>query len=170
MAKKRKSYQGRKYVSTNPLRTFFGGMQETHYEHLQTTLLINHASMVNIAQGNGSKDDWDRIVGAINIALIMTEQGSAPDHVELLKEAQQALIEIGKRAVKNSMRFIFKGDELRKLNEAMEVHDLQLQTARAIDLERAADEVCKRVRNRINSTNIMKEIGKEAASKQTAEV
>jgi hypothetical protein len=162
MAKIRKAYQGRKYVAKNPLKTFFGGMQETHYEHLQTTLLINHTSMSNMARGVGDKEDWDRIVGAINIALIMTEQGSAPDHVELLKQAQAALIEVGKRAVKNNMRFLFKGPELGVLNDAMEVHDLQLQTARAIDIDRAADEVKKRVRHKIGSTNIMRELAKEA--------
>jgi hypothetical protein len=118
--------------------------------------------MSNMARGVGDKEDWDRIVGAINIALIMTEQGSAPDHVGLLKQAQAALIEVGKRAVKNNMRFLFKGPELGVLNDAMEVHDLQLQTARAIDIDRAADEVKKRVRHKIGSTNVMRELAKEA--------
>jgi hypothetical protein len=37
-----------------------------------------------------------------------------------------------------------------------------LQTARAIDIDRAADEVKKRVRHKINSTNVMRELAKEA--------
>lgn len=160
---RRKAYAGPKYVSTNPMKTFLGGMQETHADHLQSTLLLNHTALSNIARGVGDKADWERLVGAINVALIMTEQGSAIEHVGLLAQARQALLETGMRAVRNNHRFLFTGTDLRTMNEAMEVHDLQLQTARAVDLERAAAEVEKRLRHRINSTSVMGEMRKLGA-------
>lgn len=47
-------------------------------------------------------------------------------------------------------RFVLKGDELQAVTTAFEVHDAQLEAARVIDVERAADEVVRRVRLGIN--------------------
>lgn len=159
--KRTKRYAGPKYVAKNPMITFLGGMSGQHYAHLQNTLLANHTAMSNMARGVGDKNDWDRLVGAMNIALIMTEQGIGPEYEATMVAAREALVDCGKRAVKNHHRFIFNGDELQALNEAMDAHDLQLKSVRAIDVDKAAQEVERRLRHRINSTSIMAEIRKD---------
>ena len=50
------------------------------------------------------------------------------------------------------------------MNLAMECHDTQLENVRALDVDRAAEEVERRVRHRINSTSVSAEIKKTAAS------
>lgn len=54
--KRSKRYQGPKYIAKNPMVTFFGGMSDTHAEHLQTTNLVNHAAMQAMVQGRGDKE------------------------------------------------------------------------------------------------------------------
>lgn len=76
--------------------------------------------------------------------------------------ARDALCEVGKRALKTG-KFLFRGEELQAMNEAMACHDAQLENIRAIDVERASDEVIRRIRNRINTTNVRAELEKEAA-------
>lgn len=159
---KRKPYRGPKYVASNPMVTFFGGMSDTHAPHLQSTQLVNHAAMQAMTQGRGDKDQWDRLVGAINIAIVMCEQGIGPEFREPLVAACEALLQCGVRSVKTG-RFLFTGDELQAMNEALDCHDAQLTNIRAIDVDRAAAEVIRRLNHRINSTSVDKELAKEPA-------
>lgn len=159
---KRKPYRGPKYVAKNPMVTFFGGMSDTHASHLQATRLVNHAAMQAMTQGRGDKEQWDRLVGAVNIAIVMCEQGIGPEYREQFVAAFNALLEVGKRSVKTG-RFVFTGDELHALNECLDCHDAQLMNIRAIDVDRAAAEVIRRLNHRVNSTSVMKELEKEAA-------
>lgn len=162
--KKRKSYGGPKYVAKNPMATFFGGMSDTHAEHLQKTNIINHGALAALARGIGGKDEWDRMVGAVNIANIMSEQGIGDEFRTVFLRAREALVEVGIRSLARGGRFLFTGDELQAMNEAMACHDAQLENIRAIDIDRAADEVARRLRHQINSTSISAEMAKRAKS------
>lgn len=159
--KRNKKYGGPKYVARNPMLTFFGGMSGQHAEHLQRTKLINHAALANLARGAGDKEDWERLVGAVNHAIIMCEQGIGLEFRDHMIAARVALTECGKRAYRNELRFVFTGDELKALNEAMDCHDAQLENVRAIDVDRAANEVQRRLRHGINSTSVRAEVEKE---------
>lgn len=160
--KRTKKYAGPKYIAKNPMETFFGGMSGVHAEHLQKTNIINHAAMQAMVQGRGSKEMWDRLVGAVNIAIVMCEQGIGNEYREQLVAAMQALLACGVRSVKKD-RFAFTGDEMAVMNEALEIHDAQLVNIRAIDVDRAADEVARRLRHRVNSTSVMAEIRRQEA-------
>jgi hypothetical protein len=158
-----KKYQGPKYVCRNVFATVFGGMGDTHIEHLRDLQIKNHLAMVEMAQGRGTREQWNLIVGAINISNIMCEQGIGDEFREKTIAARNAMLAVGKRAVMNGDRFVFTGDELKAINEALDCHDAQLENSRAIDVDRAAMEVERRVRHRINSTSVTRELGKEAA-------
>jgi hypothetical protein len=151
-----------KGISDNPL-SIFGGMGSSHADHLRRVQTMNHLAMVDMTQGRGTREQWNRIVGAINIANVMCEQGIGDEFRSITLAARDALLEVGKRAVKNDDRFVFTGEELRAVNEALACHDAQLENVRAIDVDRAAIEVERRVRHRINSTSVMREIRREAA-------
>ncbi len=159
MAKIRKKYQGPKYISKNPMRTFFGGMSDTHRSELQSTLAINHMAMQAMVQGRGDRTQWDRLVGAINVAIVMCEQGIGPEFRATLEAAREALLQCGIRGVKKG-KFLFTGDELSAMNEALACHDAQMENVRAIDVDRAANEVIRRLNGRINTSSVMKEIRK----------
>lgn len=154
--KRTKAYKP-KYVAKNPMSTFFGGLSGDHMGHLQALFGRNHAAMQAIVQGRGDRSTWDLLVGAINMGNVMCEQGIGNEFREAMIAGRDALCEVGKRAVLTG-RFLFKGDELGAMNEAMACHDAQLENIRAIDVERASDEVIRRIRHGINTTSVRKEL------------
>ena len=162
MKKRTKKYSGPKYVALNVMTTFFGGLSGDHAEHLQTLLLKNHGAMAAIVQGHGDRDAWDRLVGAINMANVLCEQGIGDEFRAATIAGRDALMEVGKRSMKSG-KFGFTGDELKAMNAALACHDAQLENIRAIDIDRAADEVQRRIRHGINSTSVRAEMEKEAA-------
>jgi len=163
---KTKKPRNKKYIpkgSTNNVLAIFGGMGSAHHAHLRKNQVKTHAAMTNLAQGRGTLDDWKRIAGVLNIANVMSEQGIGAEFTAALAAAQDAMLKVGKRAVQNAGRFVFTGPELQSLNEALEIHDAQLENSRAVDVDRAADEVMRRERHRIDHVSVMGEIRKEAA-------
>ena len=156
-----KKYQGPKYVARNVLSTVFGGMAGTHVDHLRTLQVKNHLALAEMAQGRGNREQWNLIVGAINIANVMCEQGIGREFRQQVLAARDAMLEVGKRAVRNEDRFVFTGPELCAVREALECHDAQLENTRAIDVDRAAMEVERRVRHRIDSTSVKRELAME---------
>ncbi len=167
MIKKRtKKYQGPKYVSTNPAATFLGGMTGQHADQLNVIRIGSHMAMADMTIGKGSRESWDRLVGAINMANVMVEMGIGNEFKGQTIAARDALCECGKRAVRTG-RFIFKGSEISALNEALDCHDAQITNVRAVDIDRAANEVIRRIRHGLNTTNVKAEIekGKENAIK-----
>lgn len=154
--KRSKSYRP-KYVSKNPMSTFMGGMSGEHADHLQKLNIINHGALAAIVTGCGTRNDWDRLIGAINMGNVMCESGIGNEYRADMMAARDALCECGKRAVLCG-RFIFTGDELRAVNAGMAAHDAQVENVRAIDLDRAADEVLRRIRYGVNTTNVRAEL------------
>ena len=151
-----------KYVARNVLSTIFGGMSGDHAEHLRTIQIRNHRALAEMAQGRGTREQWDELVGAANMANVMCEQGIGNEYRAITIAARDALLEVGKRIVKTE-RVILKGDELNAIREGLLCHDAQLENVRAIDVERACREVERRVRHRINSTSVQREIALDAA-------
>lgn len=160
--KRTKRYQGPKYVARNPIKTFFGGMSDTHAEEALEINAKNSAALQAMVQGRGCRDGWDRLIGAVNVANVLCEQLVGAEYREQILAARDAMLEVGKRGVKTS-RFGLTGDELKVMNEFLDIHEAQIAAVRAIDIDRAADEVIRRVRGKINSTNVQAELAKEAA-------
>ena len=159
MKKPRKAYKP-KYVAKNPMLTFFGGMSNQHADELRILNIKNHGALAAIAQGNGTRDDWDALVHAINVGNVLCERGIGNEYRQDMLAARDALESCGKRIVKNN-RVILTSDELKALNAGMEAHDTQLENVRYIDIDRADDEVSRRVRHHINTTDVRKESAKQ---------
>lgn len=151
-----------KYVASNVLTTVFGGMSGDHIEHLRLIQIRSHKALADMAKGVGTREGWDLLVGAINMANVMCEQGIGDEFRQITIAARDALLEVGKRIVKLD-RVLMKGDELNAIREALECHDAQLENVRAIDVERACREVDRRVRYHINSTSVVRELARDAA-------
>lgn len=154
--KKRSKYRP-KYIAQNPMSQFFGGMSGDHMSHLQGLFGKNHLAMQSMVRGIGTRSDWDLLVGAVNMGKVMCEQGIGDEFRTAMISGRDALCESGKRAVKTG-RFGFSSDELKSMNEAMACHDAQLENIRAIDVERAANEVLRRIRHSVNTTNVRREM------------
>ena len=140
-------------VIQNPLNFMLGGLKRIDGERLTDMNSINHASMQAIVQGRGTRDHWDRLVGCMNMANVMCELGTGEQYRAELLAGRDALLVIGRRAAVKGA-FTPTGDEMRALNLALEVHDAQLEASRVIDVERASDEVVRRVRSGINTMRV----------------
>lgn len=155
MKKPRKAYKP-KYVAKNPMATFFGGMSGEHANQLMILNMKNHHALSAIVQGRGTRDDWDSLVHAINVGNVLCERGIGNEYRQDMLSARDALESCGKRIVKTD-HVILTGDELKALNAGMAAHDAQLENVRYIDIDRADDEVSRRVRHHINTTDVRKE-------------
>lgn len=162
MKKPRNKKYRPKYVARNVLTTVFGGMSGDHIEHLRLIQIRSHKALADMAQGAGTREGWDLLVGAINMANVMCEQKIGDEFRGATIAARDALLEVGKRIIKLD-RVILKGDELGAIREGLACHDAQLENVRAIDVERACREVDRRVRHHINSTSVVRELAREAA-------
>lgn len=161
MKKPRNKKYRPKYVARNVLSTIFGGMSGDHIDHLRTIQIRSHKALADMAQGHGTREGWDLLVGAINMANVMCEQGIGNEYRAITIAARDALLAVGKRIVTLD-RVILKGDELNAIRDGLECHDAQLENECAIDVERAYQEVERRIKNRINSTSVVRELEAEA--------
>lgn len=158
MKKKRdKKYSGPKYVARNPALTFFGGMSDQHAGPLQATKLLNHTAMSNMVRGVGDYNDWFRLNSAINMALVMSEQGIGAEYQGEFVAASMAMLACVRRGAKTD-RYLFTGPEIQAMNTALDSHDAQCTCVRFIDIDRAEKEVERRLRNRINVMKIEEEM------------
>jgi hypothetical protein len=152
MKTRTKKYRKRDVIA-NPLEFMVKGLQRIDPEKLTDLGCKNHAALLNITSGRGDRFDWDKLVGAINMAIVMAETLFDGQYKAKLVNGQGALFSVGKRSLLKD-RFGFSGDELTAINAALAVHDAQLEASRVIDVERAYDEVLRRLRSNINVTRI----------------
>lgn len=112
-----------------------------------TLQIKNHDAMNNIRLGHATRDDIDKVIGALNIAEALMRLKIGRDWLVELRAAQDALLAVGRRGVKTG-KFILSGSELNSLNLAMEVHDAQLQETTISQLEKAMDIVEQDIRGK----------------------
>jgi hypothetical protein len=142
-----------KPVNLNTIDRVISGFVKIGGSHLQTLLIKNHAALANMTAGRGTKNDFDLLAGAINMAVVMSELGTGEQYAKIIMSGQDALHSCGKRFIKHG-KFAFTGDELRAINDAMEIHDSQLAASRAFDVEAAYNEIHRRLRLNINTRKI----------------
>ena len=141
-------------VVGNPLDHLLGGLTRIGGEHLTKLNTKNHAAMHCIVHGHGTRDLWDRLVGAINMALVMCELGTGHEYRPDLIAGRDALATLCTR-YRRTGTWVFTGGEMQAVNLALEVHDAQLEISRVIDVERAADEVVRRIRCNLNTQRVV---------------
>lgn len=152
MKKRNKKYKPRAIVQ-NPLNYFIGGYKRIQGAELTDLYAKNHMAMVKLCNGTADRDTWDVLVGMINMSLVLAEQHFDNQYHEMLLAGRDALHAVGQRYMQID-RFVLKGDEMQALNNAMEVHEAQLEALRIIDVERAYDEIQRRIKHNHNTMNI----------------
>jgi len=156
MKKPRNKKYRYKGACPNPLSGIFGGMSGANADKLVTINIINHAALATITQGRGTREEWDRLVGMINLSIIMSERGFGAEFRPVLVAGMDALEACGDRHTRTG-RTLLTGDEMRAVNEAMVAHETQLENSRALDVDLAAYEVFKRLKHR-NNVRDMREV------------
>ena len=152
MKKRNKKYVPRAIVQ-NPLNFFLGGLKRIDEDHLVELNSKNHAAMLCICNGSGTKEHFDQLTGMQNMALVLTEMHFDNQYLELLYAGRDALHSLGERFRKHN-KFVLTGDEMQKINNVLEIHEAQLVALRVIDIERGYDEIQRRLKHNINVKKI----------------
>jgi hypothetical protein len=109
-----------------------------------TIKIRNHDAMNTLRLGTATRAEIDVLINALNVTEALARQGVGSDWLPELRTAQDALLTLARRGLKS--RFIVRGEELKALNLAMEVHDAQLETVTVKQLEAAMEFVTETVR------------------------
>lgn len=109
-----------------------------------TIKIRNHDAMNTLRLGTATKVGIDVLINALNISEALAHNGVGSDWMPELRTAQDALYTLAKRGL--TSRFIVRGEELKALNLAMEIHDAQLEAVTVKQLEAALNFVNETVR------------------------
>ena len=99
----------------------------------------NHVAIEQLRLGQADKENIDILIGAFNMMEGFGRMGIGNDWQPEIREGQDSLLSVAKRGVKNNMRFVATGPELKAINLAMEIHDAQLDVCTVRQLEQALD-------------------------------
>jgi hypothetical protein len=146
--RKRSKYKPRQIIP-DTMTWVRAGMKKVDEISAGTTLKIrNHDAMNNLRMGTAARRDIDALIDALNITEALANRGIGEDWKPEIRAAQDAILDLARRGVANSFRFIARGPELVALNLIMEVHDAQLETVTVKQLETAMADVMESLRLR----------------------
>jgi hypothetical protein len=92
--------------------------------------------MTALTQGKAEKDDMDKLIGMANMTEALFRLGFGTEYKDIITLGNSALLAVSRRGAESS-RFILRADEMRALNELVELHDAQLEVINVKDVERA---------------------------------
>jgi hypothetical protein len=128
----------------NPILRMMNARQELTQQQQIELGLAYRIAFNKIISGKGEVGDLHTLAASLNIALILAERGVASDSVELIKSAQQALVDTFARAEKYG-RFGFTGPGFTAVRDALLIHDAQLGHTDKGLMRTAIGEVMRRV-------------------------
>ena len=135
--RKRSKYRP-KPVIVNPMGYVIESMTPValHDSFMVDLKLTNHMAMATLTQGNATKADINVLINALNVMESLWRLGFGVEYRSVVDTGLRALRSVGARGVESD-NFILKADEMAALNEAMELHDAQLEVITVKDMERA---------------------------------
>ena len=109
--------------------------------------LRNHGAMAALTKGQATRQDLDILISCMNITEAYWRMGFGHEYKEVVNAGLAALRSVGKRGLESS-KFILKADEMAALNEAMELHDAQLEVSTVKQMEQALDIVTQEIKHK----------------------
>lgn len=104
--------------------------------------LKNHSAMASLTRGVATRDEVDIVIQMVNMTEALFRIGIGCEYGDVVDAALGALHDAAARGAAAG-RFVLRGEEMRSLNTAMELHDEQMEVATLHDMERAIDIVRK---------------------------
>lgn len=117
-------------------------------ENIVTKLKIEaHWGMSTMTKGEGTRDDWERVATVLNIGVALSEAGYGPEYLGALQKAQTAMMNMRVR-LRQTGRMVFTGPEINAINEALSIHEAQLDSPdlNVLAVERAVAQVQRQLR------------------------
>ncbi len=107
----------------------------------------NHLALANLTKGVATRQDIDALIQAINMVEALYRLGFGREYATEVRAGLDALHAVGVRGAESG-RFILKSEEMNALNEAMELHDAQLEVITLKDMENAIKLVNEELRQK----------------------
>lgn len=135
--RKRSKYRP-KPVIINPMGYVVESMTPValHESFMVDLKITNHMAMAALVQGNATKADINVLINALNITESLWRLGFGEEYRGVVDAGLRALRSVGVRGVESD-EFVPVAAEMDALNEAMELHDAQLEVITVRDMERA---------------------------------
>lgn len=113
-----------------------------HSKILLELRIRHHAAMTAVTQGTATHMDIDTLIASMNMTEAFYRLGVGRDYKNEIRDALDAIRALQARGA-DSGRFILKAAEMTAINEALEIHDAQLDVVTVSDMEKAIDIVNK---------------------------
>jgi hypothetical protein len=152
--RKRSKYRPKK-VLANPVGYVLEGMTPLgqHDDTLVNLKLKHHYAMTALTQGKADKHDMDKLIGMANMTEALCRLGFGTEYKDIIALGSSALLAVSRRGAESN-RFILKADEMKALNELVELHDAQLEVINVKDVDRAIS-IVENERKQKRMTNII---------------
>lgn len=115
-----------------------------HDNYLLDLKIVNSMAMASLMKGTATKRDMDVLVAMSNIVEALYELGFGRQYQDVATEGRYAILSIVYRAVER-LRFVPTGEDIKRLNTLMELHDAQMDVITIADMERAISLAKRRI-------------------------
>lgn len=115
-----------------------------HDTYLLDLKIVNSMAMASLMKGTATKRDMDVLVAMSNIVEALYELGFGRQYQDVATEGRYAILSIVYRAVER-LRFVPTGEDVKRLNTLMELHDAQMDAITIVDMERAISLAKRRI-------------------------
>lgn len=135
--RKRSKYRPKK-VLVNPVGYVLESLTPLvkHDDALVNLKVKNHYAMASLTQGKAIKADMDVLINMANMTEALYRMGFGSEYKDTIALGNASLLAVSRRGAESG-RFILKSEEMRALNELVELHDAQLEITTVKDIERA---------------------------------
>lgn len=133
-----------KRIELDPIDLAISGAALLQPEQRAQLIEPTRRAFADLRSGRGSEQAWRDMADACNVAEALAEQGIANDHAEKFEGAQVALADLHAR-VRATGRWTLRAAEIVALQDAMEIHEIQLEHASQREIGRAIATVRQRI-------------------------
>lgn len=137
MRKRSKKYRPKKILA-NPVGYVLESLTPIakHDDALVNLKLKNHYAMTNLTQGRADKEDMNKLINMANMTEALYRLGFGTEYKDIIAQGNSALLAVSRRGAESN-RFILKAEEMKALNELVDLHDAQLEVITVKDVEKA---------------------------------
>lgn len=135
--RKRSKYRPRGVIR-NPIAYVMESMTPVakHDSYLLDLKIKNSEAMVALMRGSATKGDVDILIAMSNIVEALYQLGFGAEYKDVAINGREALLGIVHRAVATK-RFVPTAEQIKALQDLMELHDAQMDVITIKDMERA---------------------------------
>jgi len=105
-------------------------------------MLRNHAAFDEIRAGRGDKGHVDLLIQMVNMCEALAKLQLGRDWLPEIGQAQDAVFAMAQRGI-SGKNFIFTGEELKLVQQVLELHDEQLRNCPVRTMEQALSDIAK---------------------------